>query len=212
MASQRCVDRCGSVSAERRRIGSLGTTRENTMQRNRVIAGLVGWGVLVTANPATAGPPVSVSPTGQAGACPTFSWTAARSARGYELAVYRIEENGAVGSRPLARTVLPEGATSWTLPASDCLQHGQHYAWSIRATNDGSQWSEPALLLRESRCDATRGAGGPRGLAQVHAITQRGLQRSVSCGRTTDDRASQVNDGRCHSLQIERWTHRLSSH
>ena len=82
--------------------------------------------------------------------CPTFSWTSAPGAEGYEIAVYEVtaEPSLDIGTDPVLHRHLPAGANSWTPAADRCLDPGGRYAWSIRPllSDDSSAWSEPLLL------------------------------------------------------------------
>lgn len=97
-------------------------------------------------------PPRAVSPgaldrvTSVVGACPTFSWSAEAGARGYEIVVYRLSEEGLDG--PVRRIEVPAGATSWSPSAEECLAPGVSHAWLVRSVTDGGPgaWSEPALF------------------------------------------------------------------
>ena len=102
-------------------------------------------------------PPHPVSPggfeeiLGVATACPTFSWSQVEGAGGYEVVVYALDESGETASPgagnpiPLLRRIVPEGALSWTPPASDCLELFGRYAWAVRAV-DSQIWSESRLF------------------------------------------------------------------
>ena len=78
------------------------------------------------AAPAVAEPPQPVSPgslteLAPAGSrCPTFTWTTAPEAVGYQLAVYLAEDGEAAAGPaggPVLHERLPAGAGSWTPPA-----------------------------------------------------------------------------------------------
>ncbi len=76
-----------------------------------------------------------------ASACPTFSWSAAAGATGYELAVLRLdrqEEPETVWIRTVAGS-----ATSWSPSRSDCLEAGGRYAWTVRALGPVATSAEP---------------------------------------------------------------------
>jgi hypothetical protein len=82
--------------------------------------------------------------------CPTFSWSMAAEARGYEVAVYELTAEGA-SSAPVLTRRLPAGTSSWTPSGRGCLSPGSRYGWSVRALGAGepavpSPWSEPALF------------------------------------------------------------------
>ncbi len=80
-----------------------------------------------------------------ASGCPTFSWSAAPGATGYELAVLRLdrgEEPELVWTRAVAGS-----ATSWSPSRRDCLESGGRYAWTVRVLGaDGGsgdvEWAE----------------------------------------------------------------------
>ena len=97
--------------------------------------------------------------TAVASACPTFSWTAAEGARGYELVVYEAPEAGdarSVGAQPkrtepVLRQRIAGAGLSWTPPADGCLALAGAYAWSVRALGDDGEgdWSDAALFRIE---------------------------------------------------------------
>ncbi len=110
--------------------------------------------------------PVGVSPGSletfapAAGACPTFSWTAASPAAGYALRVFRVGDNEAADA-PAIAVELPAGASSWTPPGDACLTPAARYAWSVRALGEkgSGPWSEALLFevgerLRRPSCNA----------------------------------------------------------
>lgn len=80
-------------------------------------------------------------------ACPTFSWSAAEGATGYELAVLDAtdpENPILVLSREIAGAAL-----SWTPARASCLAPGHDYAWVVRAARggaEGGEWSAPLLF------------------------------------------------------------------
>ena len=83
--------------------------------------------------------------------CPTFSWTA-EAGSGYELQVYRVNEDDYEAAEPVFAKQLPSGATSWTAAEDMCLPPGHRYAWSVRSLTipmgaDTDVWSD--LLLFE---------------------------------------------------------------
>lgn len=114
------------------------------------------------------GPPVAVSPGGAAGAviqtrCPTFSWSAAEAAEGYELVLYRVEDDAAGAAEeageadvPVARIRLPAGSTTWTPSLEGCLDPGGSYAWSVGAVGEPElvEWSEASLFRVAGTPDA----------------------------------------------------------
>ena len=81
-----------------------------------------------------------------ASSCPTFSWTHVADALGYELAVYRIEEEGTL--RVALERTIAGAASSWTPSIRQCPAAGSRFAWSVRAlTTDGAgAWSEAMLF------------------------------------------------------------------
>lgn len=123
-----------------------------------VLSLLLGFSMTTTV---LASGPIAVSPGGASGfvgagsACPTFSWSAAAGASGYELVVYATLEAAVdrpnLEGDPALRTEVPAGALSWTPSSESCLQLGSSYAWTVRALGDGDggEWSEPALFRVE---------------------------------------------------------------
>lgn len=114
-------------------------------------------------------PPAAVSPGGAAeeviqSRCPTFSWTESGAAEGYELVVYRLEDEatGPGGSPdeseadPAARVRLPAGSTTWTPSLERCLDRGWSYAWSVGAVGEAEtvEWSEASLFRVSGTPDA----------------------------------------------------------
>ena len=80
--------------------------------------------------------------------CPTFSWTGVPGARGYELAVYRFAGADAEPTLVARASVLGD-ARGWTPSATDCLERGQRYAWSVAAIAGRGEelaWSPPFLF------------------------------------------------------------------
>jgi hypothetical protein len=114
---------------------------------------------LALALPATAGQgPVPVSPGAKSfGAvvearCPTFQWAGIPRAPGYELAVFRLSEDGAAPAL-VTRASVPGDARGFTPPSSDCLDRGQRYAWSVAAVAAAGaelDWSTPFLFEVEA--------------------------------------------------------------
>jgi hypothetical protein len=113
---------------------------------------------LALASPVSAarGPvPVSPGATAQGAAvearCPTFQWAGVPAARGYELAVFRVSDDGA---EPMlvTRASVPGDARGWTPPSSGCLERGERYAWSVATTGSGKEleWSSPFLFTVEA--------------------------------------------------------------
>lgn len=128
----------------------------STFALRRFAVTLSGLLAVVLFTPAArAGGPVPVSPGERdriapaSAACPTFSWTTAEAAEGYELAVYEVRggDPEALSPKPALRASLPAGATSWTPPGDRCLTPGRRYAWSVRASGAATRpWSESALF------------------------------------------------------------------
>ena len=122
------------------------------MRVQRVL--LVGLCGLWVATAVIAGSkPVAVSP-GDASklvligdTCPTFSWGQVDGARGYELVVYRLGEDGEE-ARPVLRETFAGSVSGWTPSLSRCLERGGQYAWSVRAVSrrQPSDWSSPSLF------------------------------------------------------------------
>lgn len=110
-----------------------------------LLALLLGAPVAAAPNPAT----VAVSPGGAGtvelagSACPTFSWSAAAGATGYELVAYALDPGGETGAEPALRVALPAGVTSWSPSGSQCLAPGRSFAWVVRSTEqEGTgEWS-----------------------------------------------------------------------
>lgn len=120
-----------------------------------LLTGLVVFGALAGTAAVASEAPSLVSPGDTdrflvvATDCPTFSLVPARDSRGpgdLELLVYegRASEND---GEPVLTARLPEGATSWTPPGTDCLSPGR-YAWTARAVGPeaAGPWAEPALF------------------------------------------------------------------
>ncbi|HUP21562.1 MAG TPA: tail fiber domain-containing protein, partial [Thermoanaerobaculia bacterium] len=102
--------------------------------------------------------PVPVSPGAKSlGAavearCPTFLWAGIPRAPGYELAVFRLSEDGAAPAL-VTRASVPGDARGFTPPSSDCLERGQRYAWSVAAVAAAGaelDWSTPFLFEVEA--------------------------------------------------------------
>lgn len=97
--------------------------------------------------------PVTVSPGNPSklilveGRCPTFSWGEVEGAKGYELVVYRLGEEGEE-AKPALRQRFQGSVTSWTPGLDACLARGGRYAWSVRAAGGkrASEWSSPSLF------------------------------------------------------------------
>jgi hypothetical protein len=84
--------------------------------------------------------------------CPTFLWAGIPGARGYELAVFRLSEDGAAPAL-VTRASVPGDARGFTPPSSDCLERGQRYAWSVAAAAAAGAelaWSTPFLFEVEA--------------------------------------------------------------
>ncbi len=104
--------------------------------------------------PAAAQAPRGVSPGAPdtfatALACPSFFWTLAAPARGYDLADYRADDLAAqVAAAPVLGATLPAGASAWSPPQDRCLPRGGRYAWTVRAAGDEGwgPWAEPLLF------------------------------------------------------------------
>jgi hypothetical protein len=123
---------------------------------------LAAAALLFAAGPALAAAPLPVSPGSAEGGlvtdrCPAFSWSAGASDQGYELVVYSLGGEEEPGSTPALTARLPAGAQSWTPSAERCLAAGGRYAWSVRSTAPGGEWSEPAIFEvgRPSREEVT---------------------------------------------------------
>lgn len=113
-----------------------------------LVAGGVFWATIL-ATPAPAAGAAPVSPEGRIhSTCPTFSWSAAGAAGGFELVVFAVDENGEVGSTALLSKRLPAGTGAWTPSTEDCLRAGGTYAWTLREVGpeDGSAWPEAAVF------------------------------------------------------------------
>ena len=100
-------------------------------QRRWMIFGLVFVG---TVSGAMAGDlPIAVSPGSTERiepigvACPTFSWSGAKGASGYELVVYELGSQRTTSREVLTRQ-FRGAATSWTPPLDRCLARGRTYA------------------------------------------------------------------------------------
>lgn len=78
--------------------------------------------------------------------CPTYSWTQAPGATGYELVIYRVTASSEL--RPEVRVELPEGSSSWTPSASQCPESNTSYAWTVRAFGElgAGPWSEVRMF------------------------------------------------------------------
>jgi hypothetical protein len=81
--------------------------------------------------------------------CSTFSWSAVDGARGFELAVHRVDGGAAeleTGTAPALSLRLP-ATLSWTPSLEECLPPGR-YAWIVRADTAAgwTEWSEPRLF------------------------------------------------------------------
>ncbi len=129
-----------------------------------------------------------------AAACPTFSWTTVADAHGYELVVYRLDDES---TQPSLEALLPAGASSWTPAADRCLAAGERYGWSVRAVTATDrvrgEWSE-ALLFEvvvapadlAAALDVLRHHLGPDALAAALAAaesrTAAGPEGSASAG------------------------------
>ncbi len=108
---------------------------------------------LTVCSAASAGDAAAVSPgaaaraTTTATTCPTFSWSLASGAVGYELIVYRAE--GAGPDEPaIVEKQLPGATSSWTPPLETCLPPGGSFAWAVRALGreKNRAFSEPLFF------------------------------------------------------------------
>ena len=141
----------------------------------------LGIFLLAAAAWAGGGVPSAVSPGATAemstigDRCPTFSWGGVESARGYELVVYLVTEDGAAGE--LLRRSFDGQVSSWTPPLADCLTPGEQYAWSVRALGRKapSEWSAPALLRVANAPDEAR-------LLEALAVVRRYLEANPGAG------------------------------
>lgn len=122
------------------------------MRVQRVLPLVVG--ALQVATPLLAGSkPVTVSPGDPSklvlvgDACPTFSWGEVDGARGYELVIYRLGEEGEE-AQPVLRQRISGSALGWTPSLDRCLERSGRYAWSVRAVGSkkASKWSGPRLF------------------------------------------------------------------
>jgi len=77
-----------------------------------------------------------------AGACPTYSWSAAAGAAGYELAVFRVD--GREEPELLFTRRLEGSVTSWSPSRAECLAPGGSYGWTVRALAADGGATEPA--------------------------------------------------------------------
>jgi hypothetical protein len=116
----------------------------------RIVVIVGSFAVWIAATPLLASPPAPLSPQGVVELrCPTFSWSQATHALGYELVVFAVSEDGEVAEIPVVSTRLPAGASSWTPPGAGCLEAGGRYAWSVRAVGgDGAGGGSEAILFR----------------------------------------------------------------
>lgn len=73
--------------------------------------------------------------------CPTFLWSGV-SAGAYEIAVFRVAGDEEA-REPVLLKSLPGPAFGWTPDAEECFERGGRYAWSVRASGDPGEWSEP---------------------------------------------------------------------
>lgn len=127
-------------------------------------------------------------------ACPTFSWAQLPDARGYELVVYRLGEDGSPAPRPEVEKSLPVGAGTWTL--DHCLEPGGRYAWSVRAlpAKRGAGWSGARIF---------RVAVGPSiaELAEALAALRRQLEAESSNGEESSGGTLRRATGRGQDIQ-----------
>jgi hypothetical protein len=72
-----------------------------------------------------------------------------RGATGYEVAVFRVVGDG---EEPVlvTRASVPGDARGFTPAASECLERGGRYAWSVAAVGRELRWSQPFLFEVES--------------------------------------------------------------
>lgn len=87
--------------------------------------------------------------------CPTFSWTAVKGVRSWDLVVYEVGReaidqglDGAMTSDPALRVRLPGGALSWTPDNQRALEPGSRYGWLVRPVlaSGAGRWSSPRLF------------------------------------------------------------------
>ena len=105
-----------------------------------------------TVSASAADSPQAVSPGSPAGTviggpCPTFSWSEVESASAYELAVYRLDDDGEEAEAVLSR-IFAGSVYSWTPSLDLCLERGVRYAWLVRAADGKGRgdWSAPSLF------------------------------------------------------------------
>ncbi len=119
------------------------------------IVGAVAFFLTLLSTAVVAEGPLPVSPGGQAGVavvsgrCPTFNWTAVEGAQSVDLVVYRLpKEESDDQPVPVLSVSLPGSAHGWTPSLGQCLESGQRYAWSVRATGESGEieWSEASLF------------------------------------------------------------------
>lgn len=122
------------------------------MPRQRAF--LIGLcGLFVAAAVVAGSGPVAVSPGHPSklvrigDVCPTFSWSQVGRAKGYELVVYRLGEEGEE-AQPTLRQSFAGSVSSWTPSVDRCLKLARRYAWSVRALggDEVSAWSAPSLF------------------------------------------------------------------
>jgi hypothetical protein len=155
----------------------------------------IGLGLVVIlsfALPATAAQgPAPVSPgTKVPGAavearCPTFHWAGIPGARGYELAVFRLSEDGAATAL-VTRASVPGDARGFTPPSSDCLERGQRYAWSVAAAAAAGAelaWSTPFLFEVEAAPSLDE-------VEQAMAVLQRHRERLLRDAPDSEEEAA----------------------
>ena len=107
-----------------------------------------------------------------ASACPTFSWSAAPGATGYELAVFRLDR----GEEPelvWRREVVAGSATTWSPSRSDCLEAGGRYAWTVRALGTDSPARQPRGGVGRSAALRVPGAPSDDEVAAALATLER---------------------------------------
>ena len=132
--------------------------------------------------------PVPVSPgAAAAGAgvearCPTFQWSGVPGASGYELAVFRLANDG---TEPVlvTRASVPGDARGFTPSSTDCLERGERYAWSVAATGKQLAWSAPLLFEVEASPSLEE-------VEQAIATLERYRSREIEARGETEARAT----------------------
>ncbi|HEX4953138.1 MAG TPA: hypothetical protein VF017_07060 [Thermoanaerobaculia bacterium] len=77
-------------------------------------------------------------------ACPTFSWSLASGAEGYEIVVYAQDRE----ATPRLQQRFPAGTSSYTPALEQCLEAGVGYGWAVRALGgkEEGEWSRPLFF------------------------------------------------------------------